>query len=133
MNLLRRYPEILVLSALALATRFWTIFTPGAVVFDEVYFKVYAGDYLKGSYYFDPHPPLGKLLLGGWAWLTHLDPAVLTGSDPAVALRVLPAIAGALIIPVFYLLLRQLGASRRMATLGGALLLLDNALLVESR
>jgi dolichyl-phosphate-mannose-protein mannosyltransferase len=133
MKLIYRYPELLILTILALMTRLWSIFTPAAVVFDEVYFKVYAGDYLTGSYYFDPHPPLGKLLLGGWAWLTRLDPSTLIGSQPAVSLRILPALAGALIIPVFFILLRQLGASRRMATLGAALLLLDNAILVESR
>jgi len=133
MKFIRRYPGIILLTVAAILTRCWGLFTPAAVVFDEVYFKVYAGDYLTRSYYFDPHPPLGKLLLGGWAWLAHLNPAALTGSDPAVVLRVLPAIAGALIIPVFYAFLRTLGASRRVATLGAALLLLDNALLVESR
>ncbi len=133
MKLLRRYPEIFVLTVVAILTRCWGLFTPAVVVFDEVYFKVYGGNYLSGSYYFDPHPPLGKLLLGGWAWITHQDPAILTGADPAVMLRVLPAIAGALIIPVFFIFLRTLGASRRVATLGAALLLLDNALLVESR
>ncbi len=133
MKTLRRYPELIILTLAALITRVWDLFTPAAVVFDEVYFKVYAGDYLTGSYYFDPHPPLGKLLLGAWAWLTHIDPAALTGNGPAVQLRVLPALAGALIIPVFYLFLRQLGASKRISTLGASLLLLDNALLVESR
>ena len=133
MQLIRRYPELFILTAAALLTRLWSVFTPAAVVFDEVYFKVYAGDYLTGSYYFDPHPPLGKLLLGGWAWMTHLDPALLTGTGPTVGLRLLPAIAGAIIIPVFYLFLRNLGASRRVSALGAALLLLDNALLVESR
>ncbi|GAC1371967.1 MAG: phospholipid carrier-dependent glycosyltransferase [Candidatus Saccharimonadales bacterium] len=134
MKFLRRYPELIILTALALATRLWGIFTPAAVVFDEVYFKVYAGNYLTGAYYFDPHPPLGKLLLGGWAWLSHQDPTMLTDTtDPSVMLRVLPAVAGALIIPVFYLFLRNLRASRRVAALGAGLLLLDNALLVESR
>jgi dolichyl-phosphate-mannose-protein mannosyltransferase len=133
MKLIRRYPELFLLTAAAILTRCWSLFTPAAVVFDEVYFKVYAGDYLTGSYYFDPHPPLGKLLLGAWAWITHQDPSVLTGVGPAVVLRVIPAIAGALIIPVFYLFLRQLGASRRVSTLGATLLLLDNALLAESR
>jgi len=123
MKLLWRYPELFLLTAIAVLTRCWSLFTPAAVVFDEVYFKVYAGDYLTGSYYFDPHPPLGKLLLAAWAWITHQDPATLTGGDPAVVLRVLPAIAGALIIPVFYLFLRQLGASRRVSTLGAAVLL----------
>lgn len=133
MSLIRRYPELIILTIIAFATRLWGLFTPVAVVFDEVYFKVYAGDYLTGSYYFDPHPPLGKLLLGAWGWISRQDPSVLTSTDPAVVMRVLPAVAGALIIPVFFIFLRKLGASRRIATLGAALLLLDNALLVESR
>jgi dolichyl-phosphate-mannose-protein mannosyltransferase len=126
-------PELIILTVAAALTRFWDLFTPHAVVFDEVYFKAYAGAYLKGAYYFDIHPPLGKLLLAGWAWLLHLNAAGMIGDDPSVLLRLLPALAGTLIIPVFYLFLRQLKASRRVATLGATLLLLDNALLVESR
>ncbi len=116
--------ELVILTALAALTRFWQLFTPGDTVFDEVYFKQFAGDYLSGHYYFDIHPPLGKLLLG---LLAHFL------GQANVGLRLLPALAGTLIIPVFYVLLRQLKANRRMATLGAALLLLDNALLVESR
>ena len=54
-----------------------------------------------------------------------------------VARRLQPellALAGSLLIPLVYLLLRELGSGRRTATLGALLLLLvDNALLVESR
>ena len=133
MKLLRGFPELIILTVLACATRLWGVFNPPAVVFDEVYFKAYAGDYFSGTYYFDIHPPLGKLLLAGWAWLAHINPAALAGSDPAVVLRILPAVAGALIIPMFYAFMRTLGGSRQVAALGAALLLLDNALLVESR
>ncbi|HSX01578.1 MAG TPA: phospholipid carrier-dependent glycosyltransferase [Candidatus Saccharimonas sp.] len=132
-RLLLYRPELIILTALAALTRFWGLFQPNAIVFDEVYFKTYAGDYLTGSYYFDPHPPLGKLLLGGLAYLFHLSGPAVAGTDPAVVLRLLPALAGTLIIPVFYILLRQLKASRAVAALGALLLLLDNALLVESR
>ncbi len=126
-------PEVWVLTALAALTRLWGLFSPAVVVFDEVYFKTYAGSYLTGSYYFDPHPPLAKLLLGGVAWLFGLSGEAVAGNDPAVVLRLLPAVAGIAIIPLFYLLLRQLRASRRVAALGALLLLLDNALLAESR
>lgn len=126
-------PELLALTLVAALTRFWDVVAPQAVVFDEVYFKTYAGDYLTGNYYFDPHPPLGKLLLGGAAHLLGLSGPALANGDPGTLLRLLPALAGTLIIPIFYLLLRQLRASRRVATLGALLLLLDNALLVESR
>ena len=125
-------PELLALTFLAAVTRLTAITHPHAIVFDEVYFREYALHYLDGKYYFDLHPPLGKLLLGGWAKLLGVF-ATAQGTDPAVALRVLPALAGTALVAVFYLFLRELTGSRRMATFGAALLLLDNAILVESR
>jgi dolichyl-phosphate-mannose-protein mannosyltransferase len=124
--------ELAVLTFLAAVTRLAAITHPRAIVFDEVYFREYALRYLDGSYFFDLHPPLGKLLLAGWAKLFGVS-ATVGSTDPAVALRLLPALAGTALVAVFYLLLRELTASRRVATLGAALLLLDNAILVESR
>lgn len=124
--------ELLVLTFVAAVTRFTAIAHPHAIVFDEVYFRGFALRYLNGSYFFDIHPPLGKLLLAGWAKLFGISAAVQS-ADPLVALRVLPALAGTALVVVFYLFLRELTASRRVATFGAALLLLDNAILVESR
>jgi dolichyl-phosphate-mannose-protein mannosyltransferase len=125
-------PELLWLTFLAAVTRLAVITHPRAIVFDEVYFRESALRYLEGSYFFDLHPPLGKLLLAGWAKLVGVT-ATVQSTDPVVALRVLPALAGTALVAVFYLLLRELTASRRVATFGAALLLLDNAVLVESR
>ncbi len=124
--------ELYVLTLIAAVTRFAFLDKPRAIVFDEVYFREYALRYQEGTYYFDLHPPLGKLLLGAWAWLSGTD-AAAAGTDPAVALRILPAMAGTALIVVFYLFVRRLSGSRRLATLAGGLLLLDNAILVESR
>lgn len=124
--------ELFVLAFAAAVTRFTAITHPHAIVFDEVYFREFALRYLSGSYFFDIHPPLGKLLLAGWAKLFGISAAVRS-TDPLVALRVLPALAGTALVVVFYLFLRELTASRRVATFGAALLLLDNAILVESR
>jgi dolichyl-phosphate-mannose-protein mannosyltransferase len=126
-------PELLVLTGLAVITRFWDLFDPRVVVWDEVHFETFAGAYFTGSYYVDVHPPLGKLLLAGAARLLGVPGALLAAHGPAPMLRILPALAGALIIPVVYTTLRELGTGRRVATLGAVLLLLDNALLVESR
>lgn len=135
MNTWRRWrPELVGLILAAFATRLWDVTRPAAVVFDEVYFKVFAGHYLDGHYFFDIHPPLGKLLLAGWAALCHVPLAnLLSTTDPTPMLRYLPAVAGALIIPVFWGILRRLGASRPFAFLGALALVADNALLVESR
>lgn len=125
-------PEIWLLCLAAFATRFWHLFTPNVTVFDEVYFKNYAVDYLRGTFYFDPHPPLVKLLFGFFAAIFHISP-IQGMHTPETILRVLPALAGSLLIPLLYLFIRQLGGSRRTATLGALCALCDNALLVESR
>jgi dolichyl-phosphate-mannose-protein mannosyltransferase len=125
-------PELIALIVTAIATRFWNLFFPNSVVFDEVYFKAFAAHYLDHRYYFDIHPPLGKLLLAGYAHLSGLTPtAVLNGT--AVGLRVLPALAGAMLVPTVWAILRRLGATRAFAFIGAFAVLLDNALLVESR
>jgi len=124
--------EVLVLAFVAGVTRLSAITHPNAIVFDEVYFRDYALRYQTGSYYFDLHPPLGKLLLGAWAAIFGISTSP-DSKDPAVALRVLPALASVALIVVFYQLLRELTASRKVATFGAAVLLLDNAILVESR
>jgi dolichyl-phosphate-mannose-protein mannosyltransferase len=124
--------ELVVLAVLAAVTRLALLYNPRATAFDEVYFREYALHYKQGTYYFDLHPPLGKLLLAAWAELAGVG-ATVADKDPALAMRILPAVAGSALIVVFYLFLRQLCDSRRIATLGAGLLLLDNALLVESR
>jgi dolichyl-phosphate-mannose-protein mannosyltransferase len=130
----RRFsPELLVLTALAFLTRFWGLLSPREIVWDEVHYERFAGAYFTGNYYIDVHPPLGKLLFAAAAKVLGVSGAALANNEPAPLLRVIPALCGALIIPLVYLLLRELGAGRRSATFGAALLLVDNALLVESR
>lgn len=51
------------LFALALGTRFYGLDQPNAIVFDELHYGRYAGLYLKQTFFFDSHPPLGKQLL----------------------------------------------------------------------
>ena len=49
----------------ALALRLFRISEPRQVVFDEVHFGGFASHYLKGTYFFDVHPPLGKMIIAG--------------------------------------------------------------------
>lgn len=129
-----RYPEIWLLSGAALFSRLIYIGNPPSIIFDEVYFRSFAADYLSGHYFFDIHPPLVKLLFAWSASVLGITPEQLAGEDPAgIALRVLPALAGAALVPLVYILIRQFGLGRRIAVLGALFVLLDNALLVESR
>lgn len=128
----RLAPEFTALIVGAVITRFWGLFRPGETVFDEVYFKAFAAHYLDGHYFFDIHPPLMKLIFAYWAKLWGLDATALLTTS-ALPLRLIPALAGAMLVPLIWLILNRLGASRPFAFLGAFLVLADGALLVESR
>jgi dolichyl-phosphate-mannose-protein mannosyltransferase len=73
-SLVRMLPFVLLL-ALSAALHFAWYAHPASVVFDEVYFPRFGLAYLKGEYFFDLHPPLGKLIFAATGWLAGLDPS----------------------------------------------------------
>jgi dolichyl-phosphate-mannose-protein mannosyltransferase len=129
-----------ILSALAFLTRFLFLTYPGEVVFDELYFWGYVKSYFTHQYYFDVHPPLGKLLVYFFSFLFGLPNMIsptaigqaLNASDILI-LRFLPAFFGALLVILFYFLILKMGFSKKAAFLGSAMVLLDNAILVQSK
>jgi dolichyl-phosphate-mannose--protein O-mannosyl transferase len=64
-------PEFFVLLAAGLLTHLWQRFTPNGVLFDELRYEHFSGDYLDGTHYFDVHPPSGKLLCAAEARLSR--------------------------------------------------------------
>lgn len=129
-----------VLFGLGLFTRFYCLSWPRQVVFDEVHFGKFVSSYMTGRYYFDIHPPLGKLLIAPVVWFSGYDGHQAfekIGEQyegvSVYALRVVPATFGALLVPLSHSLARQLGASPLAALLAACLVLLDGAALVESR
>ncbi|KJE92962.1 hypothetical protein CAOG_003833 [Capsaspora owczarzaki ATCC 30864] len=145
----------------AIWVRLASISTPEAVVFDEVHVGGFVSNYVKGSYFFDVHPPLAKLVFTLCAWYTGYDgtfdfstigrhyfeqpkrDVFIEGVDsaflpeksqpPFIAMRTVSALAGALISPVAVLTLRLLGRSLPASVAAGLLLLFDNAMHTQSR
>jgi len=133
----------LLLFLVAMATRVYKLDTPRGIVFDELHYGKYASYYLKNTFFFDSQPPLGKQLIAAAGWLVGYDAsadhkferigAAYAAGFPVVALRLACAFFGALVPPTAYLLLRELRLRRGAGLLGGALLILDNALVVQTR
>jgi len=122
----RRDLAIALLFTLAAAVfRLPRLAVPGEEVFDEVYHAKTALQYLNGE---SPtewvHPPTAKLLIAVGVWLFGYVPW---------AWRLIPALAGVALAPVFYLFARRVLVTERAAVLATVLLLCDGVYLVQSR
>ena len=140
LTLVKRHWLLIALVVAAFVTRFWRLWEPSEVVFDEVHFGKFITAYFTGEYFFDIHPPLGKLIIAAAGWIGGFEPGFSFenigqpyGDTAYIALRVAPALFGALLVPLTYLLVKEMGGSNRAAGLGAGLVLLDNALIIESR
>ncbi|KAH3673172.1 hypothetical protein WICMUC_003856 [Wickerhamomyces mucosus] len=133
---------LIILTSLALITRFYKINTPDEVVFDEVHFGKFASYYLQRTYFFDLHPPFAKLLIAfvglivgydGSFKFDNIGDSYITNKAPYIAYRSLSAILGSITVPILFLTLRELDYSIPTAILGASIVLFDNAHVAETR
>ncbi len=113
---------------------------PNETVFDEVHFGKFISGYFTHEYFFDIHPPLGKLLISGVGYLAGFQPgfsfAEIGQKFPDniyLWLRLLPALAGVLLPLIVFLLGLRLRLSRIAAFSAAMLVVFENAILVQSR
>lgn len=132
---------LLVLLGVGLFFHLFRLSDPSHVVFDEVHFGRFSNWYLDShAYYFDVHPPHGKMLIAGVAALGGYDGdqsferinEPYEQVSPAL-MRIVPALSGVAIPLLAFVVLCQLGASRWAAFLAGAMLTLDNGLMIQTR
>ncbi|XP_068771441.1 protein O-mannosyl-transferase 1 isoform X4 [Struthio camelus] len=134
--------NLLALTVMGLISRLRGLSYPRAVVFDEVYYGQFVSLYMKRIFFVDDSgPPFGHMLLALGGYLGGFDGNFLwnrIGAEysmnvPVWSLRLLPALAGALCVPLAYQILVELHFSH-CAALGAALLiLLENSLITQSR
>jgi len=133
---------LIIITILSFITRFYKIWEPSEVVFDEVHFGKFASYYLKRTYFFDLHPPLGKLLIALSGYLVGYDGHYLFSNIgenyvehqvPYIFLRSSCAFFGSLLAPLVYLIMIESGYSVYAATLSSVFVLFDNALISQSR
>ncbi|XP_034968515.1 protein O-mannosyl-transferase 1 isoform X1 [Zootoca vivipara] len=134
--------NLVVLTVVGLLSRLWALSYPHAVVFDEVYYGQFLSLYMKRIFFVDDSgPPFGHLLLAFGGYLGGFDGNFLwnrIGAEynptvPVWALRLLPALAGALCVPLAYQILVELHYSHFVAFGAALLFLLENSLITQSR
>ena len=114
---------------------------PNGQVFDEIYFAVFAHDDLKGIQYFDPEPPLSKLIIASGEWLYGWWRATFEGAHGHYAdlgfntygWRIMSVIFGSLCVPLMYLLAYKLWPRRLFALTAATLVCFDGMFFVQSR
>lgn len=58
---------------LTIGTRFYNVTVPDHVCWDETHFGKMGSWYINRTFFFDVHPPLGKMLIGLSGYLTGYD------------------------------------------------------------
>ncbi len=151
---------LIAVAALGVYLHFLNISYPPRPAFDEAHFATYVADYVKGTPFFDIHPPFGKLIYAAALSLTATPQNVKNtdfitiGSQketdrneitvinsnnlpfnnfPYVPLRSISAIFGVALALVFYWFLRSIGVPNISALLGALFITLENAILIETR
>ncbi|KAG8770605.1 Protein O-mannosyltransferase 2, partial [Serendipita sp. 398] len=121
-------------------TRFYQIGKNNHVVWDEAHFGKFGSYYLRREFYFDVHPPLGKMIVGLVGLLSGYNGHFefksgdqYTDEVPYVAMRVMLATFGVLMVPLAWYTSRELGFSRRASHLTTIMVLCDVAWLCISR
>lgn len=99
----------LILTALSALVRIYRIDAAKYVVWDEAHFGKFASYYLKREFYFDVHPPLGKLLVALSGYLAGYDGNFVFESGKEfpdsmdfVFMRVFNCVFGILVTPLAY-------------------------------
>lgn len=136
------YKYILAISIISLAIRLFRIGVPAEVVFDEVHFGGFASNYLKREYYFDIHPPVGKMIIAGIGYLLGYDgsfhfkdigDSFLSSTIPYRSIRASIALLSSVTIGINMLTLKDMGLSTAAVILTGLLLSFDVASTIQSR
>ncbi|KAJ2401178.1 hypothetical protein GGI23_001566 [Coemansia sp. RSA 2559] len=134
--------SLVAITLVAVVVRCYGLSTPGSVVFDEVHFGKFAGKYINGTYFYDLHPPLAKMMFALAGKLAGYDGVFdfkSIGLDyaaagvPYVAMRLMPALLGALTVPASYVVARACGYNMDTAGLASLLVCFENGLVTQSR
>ncbi len=135
-----KWTPIIIIFIVSLGTHLIFFGYPDSTVFDEVHIGKFVSWYLGNSYFFDVHPPLGKMIFVSFAYvfggdITNVDFSKIGNVLPqwVVMLRLIPVFAGITLPLLVYGILNYLKIPRNLAFLGALLICFENSLIVQSR
>lgn len=127
-------------TALAIFTRLWQIGKSNIVTWDEAHFGKFGSHYIKHEYYFDVHPPLGKMLVGLSGVLAGYNGTFEFKSGDTYPpeinytfMRAFNAAFGIVCVPLAFLTARELNLRRPAVWLVGLMVLCENSYTTISR
>ncbi|XP_072350598.1 protein O-mannosyl-transferase 2 isoform X2 [Scyliorhinus torazame] len=133
-------PGLLLVTALSFLSRFYRLAEPGHVCWDETHFGKMGSYYINQTFFFDVHPPLGKMLIGLAGYLTGYDgtfpfkkPGDKYEQHHYYGMRALCATLGSCLVPFAYLIVLELSGSLTAALLAAVLLLFDTGCITISQ
>ncbi|KAK4216253.1 family 39 putative glycosyltransferase [Rhypophila decipiens] len=130
----------LIFTALAFFTRFYKIGLSNIVTWDEAHFGKFGSHYLKREFYFDVHPPAGKLLVGLSGYLAGYNGSFEFKSGETYPenlnytfMRQFNAFWGAVCVPMAYWTAKELNLKRPAVWLVTLMVLCENSYTTISR
>lgn len=131
-----------IVGVIAVVIRYYKLWQPSSVVFDEVHFGGFARKYIIGRFFMDVHPPLAKMMYAVVGYLAGYDGEFefkeigldyIENNVPYVAMRLLPTTLGFFTVLLSYATLKASGCKSYIAFFGSLLVTIDNALITQSR
>ncbi|XP_044730943.1 protein O-mannosyl-transferase 2 [Chrysoperla carnea] len=126
----------IIIVSITFATRFYKVTEPDHVCWDETHFGKMGSWYINRTFFFDVHPPLGKMLIALSGYLTGYDgkfafdkPGDKYEDTNYVGMRVFCTALGASIVPMAYLIVWECTQSISSAFFAALLILFDVGLL----
>ncbi|KAJ2942084.1 hypothetical protein O0L34_g11001 [Tuta absoluta] len=121
-------------------TRFYKVLEPDHVCWDETHFGKMASWYINRTFFFDVHPPLGKMLIALSGKLTGYDgtfpfekPGDKYDGAKYEGMRIFCTTLGALTVPLTFLTIWEMTKSLESTFIGTMLLLCDVGFMTLNR
>lgn len=125
---------------LTAGTRFYKVTEPQHVCWDETHFGKMGNWYINRTFFFDVHPPLGKMLIALSGYLTGYDgtfpfekPGDKFEDAKYIGMRIFCTFLGATIVPLSYLIVWDLTKSLQAASFSALFILFDVGMLTLNR